>query len=68
VDLVTWWMSLNRTEKNSLDLIEKLVLDSENIITQESIMWSGSSASTKSSEENPDDSSNGEDKSKNKAE
>jgi len=34
-------MSLNNTEKNSRDLIEKLILDSENIITQESIMWSG---------------------------
>jgi len=61
-------MSLNRTEKNSRDLIEKLVLESENIITQESIMWSGNSASTKSNEENQDDSSNSEDKSKNKTE
>lgn len=68
MDLVTWWMSLNRTEKNSRDLIEKLVLESENIITQESIMWSGSSSSTKSSEENQDESANAEDKSKNKVE
>lgn len=41
VKLVTWWISLNHTEKNSRDLIEKLVLESENIITQESIMWCG---------------------------
>lgn len=42
VDIVTWWCSLNRTEKNSRDLIDKLVLESENIITQELLMWSGS--------------------------
>jgi len=34
-------MSLNNTQKNSQDLMEKLILESENIITQESIMWSG---------------------------
>jgi len=34
-------MSLNNTQKNSQDLMEKLILESELIITQESIMWSG---------------------------
>jgi len=61
-------MSLNRTEKNSRDLIEKLILESEYIITQESISWSGLSINNqKTTEENQDESSKIDD-SKNKSE
>lgn len=36
MDIMTSWISLNRTEKNSRDIIENLVLQTENMITEES--------------------------------
>jgi len=69
VDIVTWWMSLNNTQKNSQDNIEKLILETENIITQESIMWSGlSDLNVKGGEKEGENKSSTEDKEKNKTE
>lgn len=44
-------MSINSTEKNNRDHIEKLILDCEKIITQESIMWSGMNGKQNKSKE-----------------
>lgn len=69
MDIVTWWMSLNNTQKNSQDNIEKLILETENIITQESIMWSGlSDLNVKGGEKEGENKSSTEDKEKNKTE
>jgi len=41
------WISLNRTEKNSRDIIENLVLQTEHLIGDESSKWNSTSESKK---------------------
>lgn len=45
-DNLVWWMSLSRTEKNNRMYVEKLVIDTENLIVEENRKWLGSSQST----------------------
>lgn len=51
MDIMTSWISLNRTEKNSRDIIENLVLQTENMITEESNKWNSTSDSKKENDE-----------------
>jgi len=45
--MMSSWISLNRTEKNSRDIIENLVLQTENQIIYESNNWNSTSESKK---------------------
>ena len=47
MSMMSSWISLNRTEKNSRDLIENLVLQTEHLIGDESGKWNSTSESKK---------------------
>jgi cbb3-type cytochrome oxidase cytochrome c subunit len=47
MSMMSSWISLNRTEKNSRDIIENLVLQTENQIIYESNNWNSTSESKK---------------------
>jgi len=58
-DKLLWWMSLNSTEKKNKTYISKLVVDTENLIIEESKQWSASSgSSSKSDVEGKEDNEN----------
>lgn len=42
-DILNWWMSLNNTEKKSLEYIETLVISVERTINEEFRKWSSDS-------------------------
>lgn len=47
MEMMTQWISLNRTEKNSRDVIENLVLQTEHLIGDESSKWNSTGDSKK---------------------
>jgi len=47
MEMMTYWISLNRTEKNSRDIIENLVLQTEHLIGDESSKWNSTGDSKK---------------------
>jgi len=47
ISMMSSWISLNRTEKNSRDIIENLVLKTEHLIGDESGKWNSTSDSKK---------------------
>eukprot|EP00801_Mesodinium_rubrum_P004495 Mrub_04498.p1 GENE.Mrub_04498~~Mrub_04498.p1 ORF type:complete len:213 (+),score=30.06 Mrub_04498:535-1173(+) len=46
-DMSLWWMSLNRTEKNSRGYVEKLVIEVEGTISEEYRKWMATSQASK---------------------
>lgn len=51
MEIITYWISLNRTEKNSRDIIENLVLQTEHLINEESNKWNSTGDAKKVKED-----------------
>lgn len=55
IELLTYWISLNRTEKNSRDVIEKLVIQNEQYILDEAGKWNSVSSDKSNKVENKEE-------------
>lgn len=60
-------MSLNRTEKNNRDYVNRLILETENVIVEESRKWLASSVAIKNDKDKVEDKDNDIDEGKKKA-